>query len=132
VGALRATLATPSGSRLQVFVVHLDPFSAETREREIISLTELMAPYLQSPTVLMGDMNMTCLKDPANCREYQLLSQAGWQLVVQEKYLVIQIWTSPALSQGVEQLAFPGASFAISDHLPLGAALKLPETGNSQ
>jgi hypothetical protein len=73
----------------------------------------------------MGDLNMVCLRDPDHCREYQLLSQAGWQLVVREKYLVNQIWTSPTLSPSVKTLEFPGATFAISDHLPLGAVLEM-------
>jgi endonuclease/exonuclease/phosphatase family metal-dependent hydrolase len=125
IGALRATIRTEAGQIVHVFVVHLDPFSAETREREITTLTGIMAPYLQAPTLMMGDLNMVCLKDPANCREYQLLSQAGWQLVVQEKYLVNQIWTSPLLSHSVKELTFPGGTFVISDHLPLGAVLEM-------
>ena len=62
----------------------------------------------------------------------QLLNQAGWQLVVREPYLVNQIWVSPLLSDSVKPLEFPGATFAISDHLPLGAAIEIQndESGN--
>jgi endonuclease/exonuclease/phosphatase family metal-dependent hydrolase len=126
VGALRATLVDDSGQLIYVFVVHLDPFSAETRERELEVLTGLMAPYLHSPTVLIGDLNMGCLNNPAHCREYQLLNQAGWQLGVWGDYLIDQVWTSPLLSQSVQPMSFPAASFAISDHLPVGAILQLP------
>lgn len=132
IGALRAAVRTESGQLVYIFVVHLDPFSAEAREREIAILTELMAPYFQAPTILMGDLNMVCLKDPDNCQEFQLLNQAGWQLVVREPYLVNQIWVSPLLSDSVKPLEFPGATFAISDHLPLGAILEMmnDESGN--
>jgi endonuclease/exonuclease/phosphatase family metal-dependent hydrolase len=126
VGALRATLMDDAGQLIYVFVVHLDPFSAETRERELRVLTGIMAPYLHSPTVLMGDLNMGCLNNPAYCGEYQLLHQAGWQLGVRGAYLIDQIWTSPLLGQSVQPMSFPAASFAISDHLPVGAILQLP------
>src|SRR5688572_19049265 len=86
VGALRATVVDDSGQLIYVFVVHLDPFSAETREHELGVLTGIMAPYLYSPTVLMGDLNMGCMNNPAFCREYQLLNQAGWQLGVRGEY----------------------------------------------
>jgi endonuclease/exonuclease/phosphatase family metal-dependent hydrolase len=126
VGALRATVMDDAGQLVHVFVVHLDPFSAETRERELSSLTQIMAPYLHLPTILMGDLNMACMKDPAYCPEYQLLNQAGWQLVVRGEDLIDQVWTSPSLSPSVQVMNFPDATFALSDHLPVGAILQLP------
>jgi endonuclease/exonuclease/phosphatase family metal-dependent hydrolase len=125
VGALHATLAMPDGQLGHVFVVHLDPFSAKTRAAELVTLTQDMSPYLPSPTLLMGDMNFYCLDNPADCQEYQVLSQAGWCLATAGPYKIDQIWTSPSLNQPVEALPFPGASFDISDHLPVGAAINL-------
>jgi endonuclease/exonuclease/phosphatase family metal-dependent hydrolase len=125
IGALRATLAlTETGQLLHVFVVHLDPFSAATRSQQINRLIQEMAPYLESPTILMGDTNIACVNQPDQCEEYRLLNQAGWQLVMKEKYVINQIWTSPALAESVEEIAFPGATFEVSDHLPVGAVLK--------
>ena len=126
VGALRVTLALPNlEQHVHVFVVHLDPFSAETRAGQIAILTEAMAPYFEAPTILMGDTNVTCLDDPGNCQEYRLLSQAGWRLVMREKYLINQIWTSPLLDRPLRPVLFPEATFAISDHLPLGAIIEV-------
>jgi endonuclease/exonuclease/phosphatase family metal-dependent hydrolase len=126
VGALRATLSTPDGQLMHVFVVHLDPFSAKTRASELVTLTQEMAPYLPAPTLLMGDMNFYCLDDPEHCQEYQVLSQAGWRLAQNGAYKLDQIWVSPALGQPVSAIDFPGASFDISDHLPVGAIIEIP------
>jgi endonuclease/exonuclease/phosphatase family metal-dependent hydrolase len=123
VGMLQATLATPDGQRLHVFVVHLDPFAATTRVDEIARLNQVMAPYLHEPTILMGDMNFYCLNEPETCQEYQALSGAGWRLVMNGKYLIDQIWTSPHLSESATEITFSGASFDISDHLPVGATI---------
>ncbi|MBE7555108.1 MAG: endonuclease/exonuclease/phosphatase family protein [Anaerolineales bacterium] len=128
VGALRASLATPNGQPVHVFVVHLDPFSAKTRAAELVTLTQEMSPYLQSPTLLLGDMNFFCLDNPADCQEYQVLSQAGWRLATAGPYKIDQIWASPSLNPPVESLPFPGASFDISDHLPVGAVINLMAT----
>jgi endonuclease/exonuclease/phosphatase family metal-dependent hydrolase len=126
VGALRATLSTPDGQLMHVFVVHLDPFSAKTRASELVTLTQEMAPYLPAPTLLMGDMNFYCLDDPEHCQEYQVLSQAGWRLAQNGAYKLDQIWISPVLDQPVSAIDFPGASFDISDHLPVGAIIEIP------
>ncbi|HXV99228.1 MAG TPA: endonuclease/exonuclease/phosphatase family protein [Anaerolineae bacterium] len=126
VGALRATLSTPAGQLVHIFVVHLDPFSAKTRASELVTLTQEMAPYLPAPTLLMGDMNFYCLEDPEHCQEYQVLSQAGWRLAQNGAYKLDQIWVSPALDQPVSAITFPGASFDISDHLPVGAIIEIP------
>jgi endonuclease/exonuclease/phosphatase family metal-dependent hydrolase len=126
VGALRATLSTPAGQLVHIFVVHLDPFSAKTRASELVTLTQEMASYLPAPTLLMGDMNFYCLDEPEHCQEYQVLSQAGWRLAQNGAYKLDQIWVSPALDQPVSAIAFPGASFDISDHLPVGAIIEIP------
>lgn len=126
VGALRATLSMPDEQLIHVFAVHLDPFAASTRAGELAILTQEMLPYLHGSTVLLGDMNYFCLDDPEHCREYQVLDQAGWQLALAGKYKIDQIWTSPRLNRPVEAITFPGASFAISDHLPIGAVIKIP------
>ena len=126
VGALRAMLSTPDNQIIHVFVVHLDPFAATTRAGELAILTQEMSPYLQSPTLLMGDMNFYCLDDPEHCQEYRVLSQAGWRLARAGKYKIDQIWTSPVLDQPVSEITFPGASFDISDHLPVGAIVGIP------
>jgi endonuclease/exonuclease/phosphatase family metal-dependent hydrolase len=126
VGALRATLSLPDRQLLTVFVVHLDPFSATTRTRELAILTQEMASYLSTPTLLLGDMNFYCLDTPEQCQEYQVLTGAGWHLALTGQYKIDQIWTSPGLAQPVEALTFPGASFDISDHLPVGTVFKIP------
>lgn len=126
VGALRAIVSTPAGERIHVFVIHLDPFAATTRANEVAFLVEAMAPYQQAPTILMGDTNVTCLNDPENCREYQLLSEAGWHLALAGDYMIDQIWTSPGLAEPVEKITFPAGLFAISDHYPVGAVIELP------
>jgi endonuclease/exonuclease/phosphatase family metal-dependent hydrolase len=128
VGALRATLALPNGQRLHVFVIHLDPFAATTRANELRILTQEMAPYLQSSSLLMGDMNFYCLDTPEDCQEYQVLSRAGWRLALAGPYKIDQIWTSPSVNQPVEPLTFPGANFDISDHLPVGAIINIELT----
>lgn len=125
VGALHVQLAAPDGQPVHVFVVHLDPFSAKTRAAELATMTALMAPYQQLPTILLGDMNFFCLADSPNCQEFPVLSQAGWKLAQAGPYKIDQIWTSPALAQPVETITFPGATFDTSDHLPVGAVLHL-------
>lgn len=125
IGALHAVLAAPNGQPIHVFVVHLDPFSAKTRAAELATMTELMAPYQQLPTVLLGDMNFYCLDDASNCQEFSVLSQAGWRLAQAGPYKIDQIWTSPPLDQSVEAITFPDASFDLSDHLPVGAIINL-------
>ena len=124
VGALRATLAV--GRLLHVFIVHLDPFSAATRAAEITALTQLMAPYLDHPTLLLGDLNFYCQDQPAQCEEYRLLSQAGWQLALAGEYKLDQLWVWPGLEQPAQALPFPPGLFEISDHYPIGAVLELP------
>jgi endonuclease/exonuclease/phosphatase family metal-dependent hydrolase len=130
IGALRAMLASPERPQqsVHVFVVHLDPFSAATRTAQIARLVEEMAPYLHAPTILMGDTNVDCLAEPEGCQEYQLLSQAGWQLAAKERYLINQVWVSPTLAGSPSEIIFPGATFDISDHLPVGAVIELPPT----
>jgi endonuclease/exonuclease/phosphatase family metal-dependent hydrolase len=125
VGALRASLAMPDGQLGYVFVVHLDPFSAKTRAAELGVLTQEMSPYLQSPTLLLGDMNFYCLDNPADCQEYQVLSQANWRLATAGPYKIDQIWASSLPERPVKAIPFPGASFDISDHLPVGAVINL-------
>ncbi len=123
IGALRVKLALPGGEFLNVFAVHLDPFSPDLRTRELVTLTGLMDPYLATPAVLMGDTNMTCGDDPAGCREYQVLSRAGWQQVAVDWF--DQIWVSPQLAGGVREIPFPEGLFAISDHYPVAATLEV-------
>jgi len=126
IGVLRATLAIDSsGQQVHVFVVHLDPFSAVTRAEQIGRLTQAMEPYRQAPTILMGDTNIECVDRPEQCQEYQVLSQAGWQLVVKERYLINQIWSSPLLAGSAGQINFPGVDFSMSDHLPVGAVFEI-------
>lgn len=124
VGVLRATLLTPEQQPIHVFVVHLDPFAATTRAGEIAALTTAMASYQQARTILMGDTNMTCLNELAHCREYQLLSRAGWRLALAGDYMLDQIWNSPALAEPASEITFPAGLFAISDHYPVGAVIE--------
>jgi len=128
VAALRAQLAGPGGAPIHVFVVHLDPFSPATRAAEVTTLNQVMAPHLQAATILMGDTNIACVETPEDCEAYRLLAEAGWRLVMKERYVINQIWTSPLLARSVQEMKFPEATFAISDHLPVGAILEVHPT----
>ncbi len=128
VGSLQAELALPNGQPLHVFVVHLDPFSAATRTQELTILTQKMVPYLSTPTLLLGDMNYYCLDNPEQCQEYNVLNKAGWQLAQAGQYKIDQIWASPSLTQPIEAISFPSATFDISDHLPVGAIIEVVPT----
>jgi endonuclease/exonuclease/phosphatase family metal-dependent hydrolase len=132
VGSLWAELALPNGQPLHVFVVHLDPFSAATRTQELAVLTQKMAPYLSVSTLLLGDMNYYCLDNPEQCQEYNVLNRAGWRLAQAGRYKIDQIWVSPSLTQPVEAISFPSATFEISDHLPVGAVLEVVPTPPSE
>lgn len=128
IGGLHAELATPDGQHLHVFVVHLDPFSAETRTTELTTMTALMAPYQQLPTLFLGDMNFHCLDNPADCQEYGVLNKDGWRLAAAGPYQIDQIWISPPLDQPVEAISFPNALFDRSDHLPVAGVINLTPT----
>jgi endonuclease/exonuclease/phosphatase family metal-dependent hydrolase len=128
VGSLRAELALPDGQPLHVFVVHLDPFSTATRTRQLTLLTQEMALYRSALTLLLGDLNYYCLDNPEQCQEYNILNKAGWRLVQAGRYKIDQIWTSPPLAQSVEAISFPGATFDISDHLPVGTIIEIVPT----
>jgi endonuclease/exonuclease/phosphatase family metal-dependent hydrolase len=121
-GALRATLISPLGERIYVFVVHLDPSSSEARLCEVNTMLQLMQPYAQSQTILFGDMNFR----PVD-REYNRLDQAGWKLVaVEPSWGIDQIWISSDVNwqstPWFKSLATPSE---ISDHKPIGAQINL-------
>lgn len=121
-GALRATLVSPQGERLVIFVVHLDPASPDARLCEVNTLLQAMQPYANSRTILIGDMNFRL---PS--REYSRLEQAGWRSVaVEPSWGIDQIWISSSVnwsnSAWFQSLATPAA---ISDHQPIGAEIKI-------
>ncbi len=121
-GALRATLRTPRGDLLTVFVVHLDPATSEARLCEIDTLAKEMEPYRARQALIMGDMNFA----PAS-REYARLVATGWKPVTIEQSMGIdQIWASPGVEWSTTdwfQSLIPPS--AISDHNPIGAELDL-------
>jgi len=124
--ALRATLLTPGGQTLHVFVAHLDPFSTEIRQYQIEALIDQMEPYQEQIAILLGDMNF-CVGSP----EYTTLRQTGWRHVALATD-IDQIWISPAASWASEPILLFG-SFAVnfrdmSDHLPAGAEIHLYPT----
>lgn len=129
IGALRVKLALPGGQFLTVFAVHLDPFSPATRAQELQTLTGLMAPYLASPALLMGDLNMNCMTESATCREYQILSQAGWRQVAVSDWVIDQIWAAPLLANSAQEITFRAGLFDISDHYPVAAVIEVPPPG---
>jgi endonuclease/exonuclease/phosphatase family metal-dependent hydrolase len=121
-GALRATLLSPTGERLYVFVVHLDPASSNARLCEVNTLLRLMQPYANSSTILFGDMNFRSLSP-----EYARLEQAAWKPVaIEPGWGIDQIWVSSSLnltySSWFETLS---TSPAISDHKPIGAEINV-------
>jgi endonuclease/exonuclease/phosphatase family metal-dependent hydrolase len=119
-GALRATVVSPTGVVLNVFVVHFDPASSDTRLCEINSLISKMQPYLQRRTILMGDMNFQ-----AYSPEYFRLLQAGWMPVAAERHWGIdQIWTWGGGWNTIPGLESPNMASEISDHKPLIAVMQ--------
>jgi endonuclease/exonuclease/phosphatase family metal-dependent hydrolase len=121
-GVLRATLTSPDGEPLNVFVAHLDPGSADTRMCEIYALIQRMQPYTRQRTLLMGDMNFD-----ASSREFAQLEQAGWKSVtIERSWGIDQIWIFPSvrwtISNWFDSLPEPTG---ISDHNPIGAEIKI-------
>ncbi len=121
-GALRATLLTPTGEHLYVFIVHLDPVSSDARLCEVNTLLQLMQPYANSRTILVGDMNFRSLSP-----EYSRLERGAWKPVaIEPSWEIDQIWVSSAVnwtySSWFETLSTPRA---ISDHKPIGAEIKI-------
>ncbi len=121
-GVLRATLRAPDGGLLYVFVVHLDPNSADARLCEVNSLVRQMQPYAAQRTILLGDMNF-----PPVTRERARLEQAGWQPVAVERaWGIDQIWISPAVDwSATPWFANLQVPSGISDHFPIGAEINV-------
>jgi len=119
-GVLRAALLSPDGKRVNVFIVHLDPASADTRLCEINTLIQQMQPYTPQWTILMGDMNFQPFS-----REYQRLDQAGWTpIAIEPSWNIDQIWVLASMrwtkTDWFQSLPVPNG---ISDHDPIGAEL---------
>jgi len=116
--ALQAELVTPGGQTLHVFVVHL-----KWQVSEMLYLVQQMAPYLNSSTLLLGDMNFL---DPSEMADR--LRGAGWRHPLAERQRIDQIWTSPSL----EPLVQPGPTIPLeltrgaSDHRPVVIELRIP------
>ena len=121
--ALRATLLTPDEQSLNVFVIHLDPFSTRIRLYQVEALLNELEPYKEQTTILMGDMNF-CVGWP----EYTIVEQAGWQHVAVATD-IDQIWISPAVHWASKPLFLLG-NFAMdlrdaSDHLPVSSEISI-------
>ena len=110
-GALHAEVVTRSGQKIHVFVVHL-----KMGETDVSILLDMVNPYLDDNTVLMGDMNFVDPSGPAS-----LLHKAGWLHPLREQQGIDQIWVSAALAGNV-QPAPPVAgklTAGASDHSPV-------------
>jgi endonuclease/exonuclease/phosphatase family metal-dependent hydrolase len=121
--ALRATLLTPNGQSLNIFIVHLEPFATKIRLHQLDALMDELEPYKGQTTILMGDMNF-CVDWP----EYTILEQAGWQHVALATN-VDQIWISPTANWTSKPLLIPGSSArGLSDHMPVSAEIGIFQT----
>ncbi|HNE05486.1 MAG TPA: endonuclease/exonuclease/phosphatase family protein, partial [Anaerolineales bacterium] len=122
VGALRVKLTTPDGQPLNVFVVHLDPFSANIRLCEINTLIQYMQPYFQQRTIVMGDFNTT-----PNLWDHKNLKETGMTLVaIEQSWQIDQIWASPSMNWSKTdwfKSFLPPKN--ISDHHPIGAEIAI-------
>jgi endonuclease/exonuclease/phosphatase family metal-dependent hydrolase len=115
IGALRVKLLTPDGHILNVFVVHLDPFSRQLRTCEIYTLVQYMQPYFNQLTIIMGDFN----SGPSSTQ----LESIGMELV---KGLVLdQIWVSPFINWSETEWLSPAIKIlhGVSDHRPVSAEI---------
>jgi endonuclease/exonuclease/phosphatase family metal-dependent hydrolase len=123
---LRAELLTPDEQSLNIFVVHLDPFSTRIRLDQVETLIDQLEPYRDQITVLLGDMNF-CVGWP----EHTKLKQAGWQQVAVATD-IDQIWISPAVHWASKPLFLLGNFVmdlrSLSDHLPVGAEISIYPT----
>ena len=123
---LRAALLTHDGWSLNIFVVHLDPFSTRIRLYQVDTLIEKLEPYKEQTTIVLGDMNF-CVGSP----EYTTLEQAGWRNVVVATD-IDQIWISSATSWTSKPLLLIGNFIRdlwnLSDHLPVSAEIRIYPT----
>jgi endonuclease/exonuclease/phosphatase family metal-dependent hydrolase len=125
--ALRATLLTPDGQSLNVFIVHFDPFSTRIRLHQVDALIDELEPYKEQVTSLLGDMNF-CVGWP----EYTILGHAGWQHAAVATD-IDQIWISPSATWTSKPLSLLG-NFArdlrdLSDHMPVGTEINIYPAG---
>jgi len=134
-GALRAEVVTPAGRSINVFVAHLHPPSRpDIRLKELrFFTTDVVTPYLEEPTILMGDMNFRLRPlDRFTMfaqEEASALQGAGWvNVAVEARIGIDQIWASPSLAPHFRKtppLALELTKGA-SDHYPLVAKVVLP------
>jgi endonuclease/exonuclease/phosphatase family metal-dependent hydrolase len=123
---LRATLLTPDGRSLNVFIVHLDPFSTRIRLYQVDTLIDKLEPYGEQMTILLGDMNF-CVGSP----EYTTLEQAGWRNIVVATD-IDQIWISTATNWTSKPFLLLGNFvmdvWNLSDHLLVSAEISIYPT----
>ena len=125
--ALKATLLMPDGGSLQVFVIHLDPFSTPIRLGQVAALMDHLEPYKTQTTILLGDMNF-CVGWP----EYKIVERAGWRYVAVATDIDM-IWISPSANWASRPLLVLG-NYArdlqgLSDHQPVGAEISIYPAG---
>lgn len=119
---LRARLQTPDGNPLNVFVVHLDPFSEAVRLCQLDQLTSSVNPYRQERTILLGDFNFA-IKDISgyDSPETIYLEEAGYKLVLQDKTLKRDhLWVPADSALWKSQQWFERPKTPLSDHSPIG------------
>lgn len=119
---LRTRLQTPDGNPLNVFVIHLDPFSEAIRLCQLDQLTSAVGPYKQERTILLGDFNFT-IKDISgyDSPETVYLEEAGYKLVLQDKTLNRDhLWVPADSAPWKSQPWFERPKTPLSDHSPIG------------
>lgn len=125
-GALGATLLLTTGDLVDVYVVHLDPYSTTLVGKQIDALIELMPTGTDRTSILMGDFNNYSTRT-----QFDIMKRLGWKTVDTNTggFLrtegIDQIWINspdawkvrPRMRTPVEQ----GGAVRVSDHNPVWA-----------
>jgi len=120
--ALSAEIELPNGHVLNVFVVHLDSMSSQTRINEVTFLLDQLKSHKDEFTLIIGDMNFSArLKQ----KEGNILREDGW--IVSAGDWVDQIWVVPVLVPYVTTIqVWSDMVTGASDHYPTVVEVNLP------
>jgi endonuclease/exonuclease/phosphatase family metal-dependent hydrolase len=122
---VRARLRGPDGDPVNVFVVHLDSSGPNNRSCGTQLLLQMMQPYLNQHTLLLGDLNFQV---DSSEWSYAALKEQGWRLVVSGSRLHIDhIWASPSMQWDLSEwlVDTPRELGKISDHFPVGKEIRI-------